>query len=76
LEFASYRRSKKSGAMEYKGIKYQILQSTDAQGWRWTVFLDANSTRSGISRNRSVAILDALRAIQKAKQAARNANKS
>jgi hypothetical protein len=75
-ELASYRRSKNGGAVEYKGINYQMLQSTGAQRWRWTVFLDAHSTKSGISRNRSVAILDALRAIQKAKQTARNANKS
>jgi hypothetical protein len=58
-------------AMEYKGLKYQIVQT--AVGWRWTVFLDVNSTRSGISRNRSVAILDALRAIQKSQKDARKA---
>lgn len=52
--------------MEYKGVNYQIVQTAD--GWRWTIFLDANSTKSGISRNRSVAILDALGAIQKARK--------
>jgi hypothetical protein len=38
------------------------------------VFFDANTTKTGISRNRSVAILDALSAIQKAKKGARRAN--
>jgi hypothetical protein len=60
---------------KYKGCEYRVVQSASPREWKWTVFFDGNGRRTGISRNRSVAILDALRAIQKAKKDARKANK-
>jgi hypothetical protein len=45
--------------MEYKGIEYQVLQTPNPPGWKWIVFLDANRTRTGYSRTRAHAILDA-----------------
>ena len=52
--------------MEYKGVEYQVLQTTSPPGWKWIVFLDANRTRTGYSRTRAMAILDAEHVIDKA----------
>ena len=52
--------------MRYKGIEYTIVQTANPFGWKWTVFLDATRTRTGISRARADAVLDAERAIDKA----------
>jgi hypothetical protein len=58
------------------GFGYQIVQSADPREWDWTLFHDGNSIRTGICRNRSVAILDALRAIQNAKKNTRKAKQN
>ena len=52
--------------MEYKGIEDQITQTSSPSGWKWTVFLDAQRTRTGNSWSRAAAVLDAEGAIDKA----------
>jgi ABC-type branched-subunit amino acid transport system substrate-binding protein len=52
--------------MECKGIEYQIVQTANPSGWKWTVFLDATRMRTGESHNRSLATIEALHAIDKA----------
>jgi len=53
-------------AVNYKGLEYSVLQTADPTGWKWTAFLDATGTRTGIARSRADAVLDAERAIDKA----------
>ena len=52
--------------MEHKGIEYQVVQTSNPTGWKWTAFLDANRTRTGVAISRANAVLDAERAIDKA----------
>jgi hypothetical protein len=35
--------------MQYKGIEYQVVQTANPTGWKWTVQLDATRTSSGTS---------------------------
>ena len=49
--------------MEYRDIEYQLVQTADPCCWKWTIFLDATRTRTGISLTRADAVLDAERAI-------------
>ena len=52
--------------LDYKGIEYSVLQTANPTGWKWTVFLDENRTRTGIAHSRAHAVLEAERAIDKA----------
>ena len=45
--------------MEYKDIQYQIVQTANPYGWKWTVILDAKRSRSGESWSRAAAVRDA-----------------
>lgn len=49
--------------MEYRAIEYQLVQTANPCCWKWTIFLDATRTRTGISLTRADAVLDAERAI-------------
>ena len=51
--------------MNYKGFEYSVVQTANPTGWKWTVFLDATRTRTGIAHSRAHAVLDAERAIDK-----------
>jgi hypothetical protein len=33
--------------MEHRGIKYQVLQTANPTGWKWTVWLDEKMTKIG-----------------------------
>jgi len=46
--------------MEHKGIQYQVVQTANPTGWKWTVQLDEGRT------SREYAIYDATNAIEKA----------
>jgi hypothetical protein len=35
------------GAVIYKGVEYQVVQTANPSGWKWTVYLDAIRTRTG-----------------------------
>jgi hypothetical protein len=43
--------------MEYKGVKYSVVQLTEGAGWRWEVELGEGKRKSGVTRvSRAVAI--------------------
>jgi hypothetical protein len=53
-------------AMEYKGIRFEIVETTNPYGWKWIVFLDETRMRTGQALTRADAALDAELAIEKA----------
>ena len=52
--------------MQYRGIEYQVAQTADPIGWKWTVLLDDERTKTGAGYSRASAIALAQRAIDKA----------
>jgi hypothetical protein len=52
--------------VDYRGIEYQVVQTANPYGWKWTVFLDAKRSRSGESWSRAAAVRDAEAEIDKA----------
>ena len=52
--------------MEYKGIQYEVVETANPTGWKWTVHLDEGRTKTGLSFSREYAIYDATNAIEKA----------
>ena len=52
--------------MEYKGIQFEIIETTNPCCWKWIVFLDATRMRTGIALTRADAVLDAESTIEKA----------
>jgi len=59
--------------VEPKGIQYQVVQTANPTGFKWTVHLDGNRTKTGLSYSRASAISNALRAIEKALSASAKA---
>jgi hypothetical protein len=51
--------------MEYRSIQYQVVQTANPTGFKWTVQLDAARTRTGVSPTKGSAIADAQRKIDK-----------
>ena len=39
------------GLMEYRGFQYQIVQTANPTGFKWTVHLDDIRTRTGVSHS-------------------------
>ena len=61
--------------MRYKGYEYNVVQTANPTGWKWTVRLDETRTKMGTAFSRDTAIVFAERAIEKAakpKTAGRN----
>jgi hypothetical protein len=52
--------------MEYKTVRFEVIETTNPYGWKWIVFLDSTKTRTGIGLTRADAVLDAEFAIDKA----------
>jgi hypothetical protein len=52
--------------MEHKGIQYQVVQTANPTGFRWTVQLDENKTKTGVAREKGSAIFQAVRFIDRA----------
>lgn len=52
--------------MRYRDIEYQVVQTANPTGWKWTVQLDDERTRTGTGISRNHAIGLAQRAIDKA----------
>jgi hypothetical protein len=52
--------------MDYKGIEYNVVQTSHPRGWKWTVYLDTTQSRSGDAFAKVRAISDAERAIDRA----------
>lgn len=53
--------------MEYKGIQYDVVQTASPTGFKWTVQLDGERTRTGVAYSKAEAISTAERAIDKAR---------
>jgi hypothetical protein len=45
--------------MEHKGIEFKVVQTASPTGWKWTIQLNAERARSGVSYSMQSAILDA-----------------
>jgi hypothetical protein len=56
--------------VEYRGIQYQVVETDNPTGWKWTVQLDEGRPKPGLSISREYAIFDATNAIEKALSAA------
>ena len=54
--------------MEYKGIQYQVVQTANPTGWKWTVSFEVKRTKTGSGYDRNHAIGLAQRAIDKVKK--------
>ena len=52
--------------MEHKGIQYQVVQTANPTGFRWTVQLDENKTKTGVSISKGNAIFNAVSFIDRA----------
>jgi hypothetical protein len=55
-----------SSLVEHKGIQYQVVQTANPTGFKWTVHLDDSRTKTGVSNSRGNAIFNAVRAIDRA----------
>jgi hypothetical protein len=51
--------------MEHKGVQYQVVETVNPRGWKWTVQLAEGRTISGVSFSRAHAIFYAICAIDK-----------
>jgi hypothetical protein len=56
--------------MEYRGIQYQVVQTANPTGWKWTMQLDGGHIKTGVSYSRQYAIYEVTNAIEKALSAA------
>ena len=61
---ASSRLSDSRFQMEHKGTQYSVVQTAAPSGWKWTVNTE-RGTRTGTAGNRTLAILRAIKAIDK-----------
>ena len=52
--------------MEHRGVGYLLAQTSDRKNWAWTVHLDPQRTRAGVSFSKDAATLNAEREIDKA----------
>jgi hypothetical protein len=51
--------------VEHKGVQYQVVESANPTGWKWTVQLADGRTITGVSFSRGHAIFYAINAIDK-----------
>jgi hypothetical protein len=51
--------------MEYRGKRYTIAQGVDANSWRWTVYIDEKTVKSGAASTRESATTNAIWTIDK-----------
>jgi len=42
--------------MEYNGLEYSVVQTSNPTGWKWIVRLDDGRTKTGTAPNRTAAI--------------------
>lgn len=52
--------------MEHKGVRFEVVQTTNPCCWKWTAFFDVISSLTGIALTRAHAVLDAELVIEKA----------
>jgi hypothetical protein len=60
--------------MNYKGIEYSVVQTACPTGWKWTVYLDADTIRTGSTYSKEEAVRRAQLAVDKAIAAPRPKN--
>jgi hypothetical protein len=54
--------------MEYKSIRFEIVETTNPCCWKWIVFLGSTRMRTGVALTRADAVLDAEFIIEKTLQ--------
>jgi hypothetical protein len=59
----SVRSSSSSASMEYKAIEYRVVQTANPTGFKWTVMIGKNRTRTGVSHTMKDAVRAAERKI-------------
>jgi hypothetical protein len=52
--------------MEYRGKRFTIVQGIGPDSWKWAVYLDEKTVKSGEAKTRSSAQIRAIWAIDKA----------
>ena len=52
--------------MEYRGMRYELVQTGNPAGWKWVVHLNSVRMQSGFSSDKQLAIFAAMHAINKA----------
>jgi hypothetical protein len=52
--------------MEYKGIEYTVMQTSDPRHWKWTVHLDPTRKKTGSAYSKALAMRLAQTAIDRA----------
>ena len=52
--------------MEHKGIQFQVVQTANPTGFKWTVNLNENKTKTGVSSSKGNAIFQAVSFIDRA----------
>jgi hypothetical protein len=50
--------------VEHKGVQYQVVETANPSGWKWTVQLADGCTKTGVSFSRGHAIFYAINAIE------------
>jgi hypothetical protein len=53
--------------MEYRGKRYLVVQGVGRVSWKWTVYLDENTVKSGSASTRAAARIRAIWTIDKAR---------
>jgi hypothetical protein len=52
--------------MEYRGIRFTMVQGIGPESWKWAVYLDEKIVKSGEAKTRASAQTNAIWAIDKA----------
>jgi hypothetical protein len=52
--------------VEHKGIQYQVVQTANPTGYKWTAHLTENKIKTGLSDSRDSATFNAVRVIDRA----------
>jgi hypothetical protein len=61
--------------VDHRGIQYQVVQTANPTGWKWTVQLDGKRPKTGKSGGRMWAVHCAKSAIEKVIQVRQRAEK-
>ena len=49
--------------MNYRGFEFEVVETENPAGWKWTVSFDADRTFSGVTKIRPLAVVAAMREI-------------
>jgi 3,4-dihydroxy-2-butanone 4-phosphate synthase len=45
--------------MKFKGFEFEVEQTENPAGWKWTVSVDPARVRTGVTKSRSLAVIEA-----------------